>query len=244
MATKLTPKQIDAELAAAEAEHQRLADKAAAIREAGETTRHAVELQCLREAYGSLPKAAREARDQAQRDLNNVANAEQLDIAALAQAFDRLLELDAECGAVQMHVGRLDAVDPLPPNPIGAERARPSQCARLHGGASFLGYVDGLIRDRAEAAATARVSQLRDELAKTIDAAEQVARQQAAQLADGERLHVDTPEAIIEQYHQTIAGHDDDQLDPEVIRGAGLNAARNAVHQRALDTLLAQEAGN
>jgi hypothetical protein len=242
--TKFTPEQIDADLAAAEAEHARLADKVAAVREAGETTRAAVELQCIRTAASTLPKAAREARDQAAADLAAVANVDTLDLQALLTAFDRLLRLDGEAGAVRQHTGRLDRLDPLPPHPNGAERTRPPQCVRLHAGANFSDYVDILIARRADTAEANRLNQLRAELTETVDAAESTARQQAAELADGQRLQVDSPETIVEQYRRAIGTVNDDDLDPETIRGAGLPVARNVARQHALDKLLTEEAGN
>jgi hypothetical protein len=238
-----TPEQIDDQLVAAEAEHRRLADKAAAIREAGETTRAAVELRCVRDAHAALPKAAREARDQAAADLATSANAEILDHSALLAAFDRLQRLDAQCAAVSAFTSQLDRLDPLPERPNGAQQSRPPQCARLHRGATFSDYVDMLLHKRADAAEAERLKQLQDDLAKTVDAAEQAARQQAAELADGQCLEVDTPETIAEQFQQAIANVDDAQLDPETVRSAGLNTAGNVARARVLDTLVAQEAG-
>ena len=242
--TALTPETIDAQLAAAEAEHRRLADKAAAIREAGETTRVAVELATLHHAYATLPKAAREARNKAQAELDTLANAEVLDLDKLLAAFDRVQRLDAECGAVAGHVARLDHVDPQPPFPNGAQRLRPPQCQRLHAGAKFSEFVDRLVTSRANAAESKQAEHLRDELHATIEAAEHTARQQAAELADGQRLQVDTPETLAEKYRQAITDISDDQLDPEAIRAAGLNNARNAARQQALNQLLAHEAAN
>ena len=238
-----TPDTIDAELVAAQAEASRLADKAAAIREAGEATRAAVELARLREDYATLTKSAREARNAATAELDAVAQAAELDLPALLAAFDRRQQLDAECGAVAGHVARLNQIDPLPPLPNGVERFRPPQCQRLSAGAQFSNFIDHLITSRADAAEAKWTNQLRDELHDTVEAAEQAARQQAAELADGKRLQVDAPEAIVEKYRRAIADVNDDQLDAEAVAAGGLNAARNAARKRRLDTLLAEEAG-
>jgi hypothetical protein len=237
-----TPEDVDVQLAAAQAEANRLADKAAAIREAGEATRAAVELARLRGDYAKLTKSAREARNAATAELDAIAQAAELDLPALLVAFDRRQRLDAECGAVAGHVSRLDQVDPLPRLPNGVERHRPPQCQRVHRGATFSDYIDMLLHQRADAAESELASRLRDELHETVEAAEQAARQQATEMADGQRLQVDSPEAIVEKYQRAIADVVDDELDPEAIASGGLNAALNAARKRRLDALLAEEA--
>lgn len=84
------------------------------IRPNGETTHAAVELAALSEAYATLPKAVREARDQAAANLAAAANAENLDVNPLLAAFDkcRRRRLDAECGAINTYTSRLDHLSP------------------------------------------------------------------------------------------------------------------------------------
>jgi hypothetical protein len=247
-----TPDTIDEQLAEAQAEASRLADKAAAIREAGDITRTAVELAELRDAYATLPRAAREARDQAQAELDAIAAADTLDLPALLEAFDRVQRLDAECGGVASHVAQLDRVDPLPRTAQGIERSRPPQAQRIRAGARFSEYLDQLITNRADTAGAKRAAELRDELAATIESSEQVARQQAAELADGERLQIDSPETIAAVYHEAIAGIADEQIAATYAEartateraGGSIVTARQLLHQNELDRLLAAERGD
>jgi hypothetical protein len=250
--TPLTPDAVDAQLAAAEEEHRRLAEKAAAIREAGDRVRVAVELQELRAAYATLPKAAREARDHAQSELDAIAATDTLDLPALLEAFDKVQRLDAECGGVAGHVSALDRVDPLPRTATGVERMRPPQCQRLHAGARFSDYLDALITNRADTAGAKRAAELRDELAATIESSEQIARQQAAELADSQRLTVDSPETIVDQYHRVIAGIADETVEAAHAEarvateraGGSVVTARQLLRQNELDRLLAAERGD
>jgi hypothetical protein len=244
-----TPDDVDAELAASEAEANRLADKAAAIRQAGDETRAAVELAELRTAYATLPKAAREARDAAQAELDAVAAADTLDLPALLEAFDRAQILDAECGGVAAHVAALDQVDPLPRTAQGIERSRPPQSQRIRAGARFSDFLDQLVANRADAAGAKRAAELRDELNQAIDVADRVARSQAAQLADGERLAVDSPERIAAVYHDLVATITDEEIQDahaaaRAGSGASLLTVTQHMHQGALDALLAFERGD
>ena len=244
-----TPESIDAELAAAQAEASRLADKAAAIREAGDVTRTAVELAELHRAYRELPDPTRETAVQARAELATLASADELDVNALIAAFDKRQKLDAECGSVAVYLAQLDRVDPLPPLPNGVERHRNPRTHRQFAGVKFSDYLDELISSRATAAYNARFDQLRGDLETTVDAAEAIARQQAAQLADGERLTVDSPETIADKYHAAIA-----TITPEEIQaahaqakvadsasGGSITTTRNFIHNAALDALLDTE---
>src|SRR4051812_45413019 len=152
-----TPESIDAELAAAEAEHRRLADKAAAIREAGDVTRTAVEIQELHRAYRELPDPTRTAAVQARAELDAIAQADELDVQALMAAFDKRQKLDAECGSVAGFLGQLDRVDPMPTLPNGVERHRNPRTHRQFAGVKFSDYLDELISSRATAAYNARL---------------------------------------------------------------------------------------
>jgi hypothetical protein len=251
MATKPTPtpESIDAELAAAEAEHRRLADKAAAIREAGDVTRAAVELQELHRAYRELPDPTRTAAVQARAELEAIANAPELDLQALLAAFDKRQQLDAECGSVAGFLGRLDQIDPLPPLPNGVERHRNPRTHRQFAGVKFSDYLDELISGRATAAYNARIDQLRGDIATTVDAAEAIARQQAAELADGERLAVDTPATIADKYHAAIATITPEQIQAahaeakvaESSSGGSIMTTRTIMHRDALAELLDTE---
>jgi hypothetical protein len=250
--TPLTPDAVDAQLAAAEAEHRRFSAKAAAIQQAGDETRVAVELAELRDAYAALPRQAREARDQAQAELDALTAADVLDINALLSAFDKVQRLDAECGGVAGHVAQLDRIDPLPRTAHGVERMRPPQCQRLHAGARFSDYLDALVTSRADAAGSKRTAELRDELAATIESAEQIARQQAAQLADGQRLHVDSPETIVAKYHDAITAISDEKVEAVHAEarvaaeraGGSVVTARQLLRQAELDRLLNAERGD
>jgi hypothetical protein len=248
-----TPESIDAELAAAEAEHRRLADKAAAIREAGDVTRTAVELQELHRAYRELPDPTRTAAIQARAELEAIANAPELDLQALMAAFDNRQKLDAECGSVAGFLGRLDQVDPLPPLPNGVERNRNPRTHRQFAGVKFSDYLDELISGRATAAYNARLDQLRGDIATTVDAAEAIARQQAAELAGGERLAVDTPATIADNYHRAIATITPEQIEAAHAEakvadsgsGGSIVTTRNVMHREKLAELLdAERAGH
>ncbi|WP_029108580.1 hypothetical protein [Mycobacterium sp. URHD0025] len=247
MATKTaTPADIDAALEGAEAEHRRLAGKAVAIREAGETTRAAVELAEIRRGWRELPKPARDAAIAARKELDALAAADPLDLDALAGAFDKRQRLDAELGALHLHLNRLNTVDPLPDNEIGVQRDRTVPVGRRFIGVKFSDYLDSIIAQREKAAYNARAHQLSTDLAEAIDAAEAAARQQAAELADGECLNIDTPERIADAYRRVTAAITPEAIESahEANSGGSLSTTRNAMLRDALRELLDAESGH
>jgi len=244
MATKpaTTPDEIEEQYAAAQAEANRLADRANAIREAGDATRQAVEINTLRDQYATLPKQAREARNAATEALEAVAAAPKLDLPALLAAFDKRQTLDYVCDAVATHTARLNLVDPMPDNPNGTQRQRPPQCQSRFAGAKFSDYLDALIARRANAACGTQANEFAIELEQTLDAAEQAARVQAAKLADGERLTVDSPELLRAKYQRAIAPITNEQVDElHANTGAGGLTALHSLQRDALAELLDAE---
>ena len=244
MTTKtLTPQQIDEALDAAEAEAERPRAKRAAIAAAEHDARHAEELRIYRRAAGELSIAANRARNAAAERLDAIAQAEQLDVPALLQAFLELKAADAHCGAVAGHASHLDRVDPLPHTPHnGAPRTRDSRTRQLYKDRTWSAYVDELIQQRAEARLAADLAELQANANTTIAAAVETARAKAATLADGEQVDIDTPASITELHHAAIAEIDESQFDADKVRSAGPRAIRHAAETAELEQLV--RAGN
>jgi hypothetical protein len=110
-------------------------------------------------------------------------------------------------------------------------------------GASFWQVLEAVFTHRADAAAMARRTELSAALAKEVEAAATIARQQAAQLADGQRLTVDTPQAIAEKHRAAIEAIDVDALPAELVRATSPLGARRIAEKHALEQLVQQESG-
>jgi hypothetical protein len=243
MTTKtLTPQQIDEALDAAEAEAERLRAKQAAIAAAEHDARHAEELRIYRHAAGELSIAANRARSAAAERLDAIAQAEQLDVAALLQAFLELKATDAHCGAVAGHASQLDRVDPLPHTHNGAPRTRDPRTRQLYKDRTWSAYVDEVIQQRAEARLAADLAELQANTNTTISAAIETARAKAATLADGEQLAIDTPASITELHQAANASIDESTFDADKVRSAGPRAIRHAAENTELEQLV--RAGN
>ncbi|EID17143.1 hypothetical protein MXEN_01734 [Mycobacterium xenopi RIVM700367] len=130
MAAKTSPDTIAEQLAAAEAEAQRLRDRQAAIEQAERDARDATELRLFKEAYIGQDNY-RQRRDEAKKRLDELAAGQHLDLAELLAAFDEFQRLDAQAGAAAAHASRLNQIDPLPPRANGAPRTRPTRVQRL-----------------------------------------------------------------------------------------------------------------
>ena len=99
--TELTPDAVTRSSQPLRKSNRRLADNATVIREAGDRVRVAVELQELRDAYATLPKAAREARNDAQAELYAIANRRHHRPTGAARSVHKVQRLYAECAASQ-----------------------------------------------------------------------------------------------------------------------------------------------
>ena len=243
MTTKITPEQIESELAKAEAEAERLRAKQAAIAAAEDDTRHAEELRIYRHAAGELSIAANRARSAAAERLDAIAQAETLDVPGLFEAFLAAKLADARCGAVGIQASMLDNIDPLPPTPHnGAPRSRPSRAGQLYKDRTFSDYLDDVIQQRAEAQLTAHLADLQAAAQAEVSDAIEAARAQAAALADGEVLAVDAPRPITELHAAATAEIDESTFDEDKVRSAGPRAIRHIAETAELEQLV--HAGN
>jgi hypothetical protein len=95
--------------------------------------------------------------------------------------------------------------------------------------------------------------QLRKAASSTALSSLAIARQQAAELADGERLAVDSPETIADKYHAAIATITPEQIEAAHVEakvaesgsGGSIVTTRNTMHRDALAELLdAERAGH
>ncbi|PND55528.1 hypothetical protein CRM90_22520 [Mycobacterium sp. ENV421] len=236
-----TAEEIDAEADAARAEHERLAARATSIRQAGSDARRAAEITLLRQRHATLPKAAREARRIAEVELARVAAAPELDLAALVAAFDAARTADTACHIGAAVTNQLNAVDPLPDNAIGVQQSRPPAAIPMNDGRKFSDYLDGVILRRASAALAARQKQLDTEKADVLDAADNAARQAAAQTADG-RHDTPQPESIRDQYQRVIADITPDHIQRHVEEnGDRTGHPEQILRKQALADLLTAE---
>ena len=249
-AAKTTPEDIDAELAeldaaaaAAKAERDRVAARAAAIRSAGDAARQAATVAELRRPYATVPKAARQARDAAHDALMATASAPKLDVDKLRTAFILRQERDAECATGIALL--LDEADPLPPSgPLGAVRRRPPASQPRYDTETWSAFLDNTIQQSALRAAARKRSARATELEQIGDSAEQQTREQAARSADG-HLAVDQPETMLERFNRIA----DERVTPEVVAadveanpdGTDEKAHRAVLRRRVLDDLLADE---
>jgi anthranilate phosphoribosyltransferase len=76
----------------------------------------------------------------------------------------------------------------------------------------------------------------------TVTAAVDTARAQAAALADGDQLDVETPPSITELHRAAAEEIDESQFDPDKVGSAGERTVRRTAENAALEELVA--AGN
>jgi hypothetical protein len=131
MTTAATPEAITDELAEIDARRERLQAKANAINTAVREAHDRVEKSYYRRMATKVATEHRNQRDAAKAELDAAMVADPLDPIKLAAKLVALKDADARCGAVAAHAGRLDYLDPLPPNAIGAPRVRPCFAARF-----------------------------------------------------------------------------------------------------------------
>jgi hypothetical protein len=179
-----TAEKINAELAETEARRERLQAKANAINTAVREAHDRVEKSYYRRMATKVATEHRNQRDAAKAELDAAMVADPLDPIKLAAKLVALKDADARCGAVAAHAGRLDYLDPLPPNAIGAPRARPVLCSEIYQQLTLWQVTDQAIAARADRIRAAHQAELQAEAAAEISAAVDNARAAAAAEVD------------------------------------------------------------
>jgi hypothetical protein len=184
MTTAKTPDQINDELAASRRATERLQAEKDRLDAAQADGRRQAQIDHYTEAHGAKSWAYRDARDQAQQRLDAIAAAETLDVDALRAAFiDRQLA-DAHAGAISVHASQINHVLPLEDSYNGAPQSRRPHVSALYQQATWSGYLDRVINQRADAAGQRHLAELQAEAAAVIDAAGEAARRAAAAQVD------------------------------------------------------------
>lgn len=172
--------ELDTALAAAEAEADRLRAKHNAVAQAEAEARHAAELRVYGDAYRNQVTEHNAKRQAAEQHIETLAAADTLDCAALFAAFTELKTADAQAVAAAIHGARLDQVDPLTPNHIGAPRARVNATTPKYRDLTWSIYLDRLIERRTEAEQQRHLNDLNAEADRQIEAEAIKARNEAA----------------------------------------------------------------
>ena len=181
MTTKTsTPELIAEELAALEAESAKRRAKLAAINDAENSARRATELDHYRVAANDRATDYRTARDNAGAHRDAIAAADTIDLNELFNAFLEFKRLDAMAGALHSHAARIDYVDPLPPNEIGAPRSHVVACSSLYDRLKWSEYLDWVVAERTKQARSGHARELESEVSTKITAAVEQARAAAA----------------------------------------------------------------
>jgi hypothetical protein len=183
MTKAATPEQIHAKLAEQKTITDRLQAQADSISHAEREAYRTTELSVYRREHGPNAVKARNARDAAKDKLDALAAAEKLDLRAIADAFVDLRDADARAGAQQSHGARLNHIDPIRPNFIGAPQSRPPQVTPLYERTSFWAYLDSILTARYERIRSQRGDELRNAAHAEITAAVDNARAAAAAAA-------------------------------------------------------------
>jgi hypothetical protein len=172
---------LDEELAAAQAEADRLRAQKERIGKAEADARRAAELEYYREAAGARAHTYRDARDEAKNRLDALAaGAETIDLNELFTAFLEFKELDARAGSLESHASRINYVAPLGRNSRGVDQSHVIACAQLHERLSWSDYVNWVVTERTKRARAQHAAELEDGAYKKISAAGEQARAAAA----------------------------------------------------------------
>src|SRR5271165_7670051 len=132
MTKTATPEQIADALAEAKARTQRLQEQADAIDNAVNDAYERTELSHYRRQATAGATEYRNERDQLKAELDAAMVADPLDHAALFEAYIALKDADARAGAMASHASRLNHLDPMPLNAIGAYQTRPVLVSEMH----------------------------------------------------------------------------------------------------------------
>jgi hypothetical protein len=244
MTAKPTPESVFDALDAAEAETRRLRENASNIRQAASHAGQAARLEGFR-ADAQLASDYRQRRDAAHDKLVGLTHDVETPfselVVAIAAAFADRQVIEADCVALRRHLGPLDQVDPLPATRAGAGRVR-AFVVPMYTHEKLQPYIDEAIHYRAERRAAVHYTELTAALASKIDAAEHAAGRRAAGAPDG-HLDVEQPPSMAEQLAHAAATIDDDSLDPDKVRAAGIHTVRHNAVDAELDRLVRAEQG-
>lgn len=234
-----TEVEISDALAKAEREAQALRARAEVVAEARREARHAALMSVYRDAANGKAVACNRERSAIEARLNQIAGAVELDVAALEQTFIALKMADARCGGNADFAANLDTIDPLPDNAIGAPQTR-TRSRQIWHQTKWSDYLDAVIDSRAARERTNYASRLNDAAGITAESAADAAAAEALDLADGQKLDVQAPATIADQYAQAVAQIDDESLDQEQVLAAGQNNVRAAARAAELQRLISE----
>jgi hypothetical protein len=181
MTKTATPEAITDALAEARARTDRLQAQADRIADAEREASREAELKHYRDAHTRRATQYRNERDALKTRLDEACNADPLDPNAIWETFAALKDFDAKCGAMSAHAGRLDYLDPRPPNPnSGAPQGRPAIVSEMYQHLTYARVLDQAIAARADRIRASHQSELQAEAAAEITAAVDKARAAAA----------------------------------------------------------------
>jgi len=178
--TKSPAQQLAEHVEASRRETERLQAIASAIDAADEAARAAAELAHYRRTQNPLASEYRERRDALKNKLDELAQASEFDVDELFRVFLELRVEDAKCYSLSIHAARLDYLDPLPPNHVGAARQHNCGVTQLYQAWTWSTYLDSVIKERAEAAGRKHLEALQHQAFEEIKQAGDEARAAAA----------------------------------------------------------------
>jgi hypothetical protein len=178
--TTQTPEQIADQYAAAEAEAARHRAKLDAIRDAENTARHAAALEHYTDAAGDRATSYRQERDAAKKRLDELANADQVELTRLFNAFLAFKEADAKAGALRNHAAYINTLNPLGRNHAGADQSHVIHCDELHARLTWSDYLASVVAERTAGGRRAHAAELESEAGQKVIAAVEQARAEAA----------------------------------------------------------------